>query len=73
MKLLLTSGGVTNASIRDALVSLLDKPIDHPPCVATIVLAVDESERQWQVRLPEGISAGSQRLQLAKVDGEEGI
>ena len=27
MRLLLTSGGVTNPSIRDALVDLLDKPI----------------------------------------------
>ncbi|CAA9402782.1 MAG: Alpha-aspartyl dipeptidase Peptidase E, partial [uncultured Nocardioides sp.] len=27
MKLLLTSGGVTNASIRDALVELLGRPI----------------------------------------------
>lgn len=45
MKLLLTSGGVTNASIRSALVELLGKPIEesgalciptaqwgHPPC-----------------------------------------
>ena len=29
MKLLLTSGGVTNASIRDALVALLGKPIEE--------------------------------------------
>ena len=37
MKLLLTSGGVTNASIRDALVQLLGKPIDecHALCVPT--------------------------------------
>ena len=48
MKLLLTSGGVTNASIRDALVTLLGKPIEdstalciptaewgHPMCTPT--------------------------------------
>ncbi|HET7305824.1 MAG TPA: Type 1 glutamine amidotransferase-like domain-containing protein [Segeticoccus sp.] len=37
MKLLLTSGGVTNASIRDALVDLLDKPINDASalCVST--------------------------------------
>ena len=29
MKLLLTSGGVTNPSIRDALVELLGKPIEE--------------------------------------------
>ena len=50
MKLLLTSGGVTNTSIRDALVDLLGKPIDdstalciptaqwgHPMCGPTSV------------------------------------
>jgi dipeptidase E len=37
MKLLLTSGGVTNPSIRSALVQLLGKPIDecHALCVPT--------------------------------------
>jgi len=29
LKLLLTSGGVTNTSIRDALVDLLGKPIEE--------------------------------------------
>lgn len=37
MKLLLTSGGVTNASIREALVRLLGKPIEesHALCIPT--------------------------------------
>lgn len=35
MKLLLTSGGVTNSSIRNALVGLLDRPIDE--CTALAV------------------------------------
>ena len=37
MKLLLTSGGVTNASIREALVDLLGKPIDESSalCIPT--------------------------------------
>ncbi|PUA78993.1 Type 1 glutamine amidotransferase-like domain-containing protein [Nocardioides currus] len=37
MKLLLTSGGVTNASIRDTLVSLLGKPIEESTalCIPT--------------------------------------
>jgi hypothetical protein len=28
--------------------------------------AVDESERRWNVRLPEGISASSKRVAIAK-------
>ena len=37
MKLMLTSGGVTNPSIQSALVRLLDKPIAecHALCVPT--------------------------------------
>ena len=37
MKLLLTSGGVTNTSINDALVDLLGKPITecHALCIPT--------------------------------------
>ena len=38
---------------------------DHPPGEATIVLQVDDSERQWQVMLPEGISKASTRVALA--------
>ncbi len=43
----------------------VDSSSDHPPCEATIVLQVDDSERQWQVRLPEGISKASTRVALA--------
>ena len=37
MKLLLTSGGVTNATIRAALVEMLGKPVDqcHALCIPT--------------------------------------
>lgn len=38
---------------------------DQLPCEATIVLRVDDSERQWRVRLPEGISKGLKRVALA--------
>ena len=38
---------------------------DHPPGEATIVLQVDDSERQWQVRLPDGISKDAKRVALA--------
>jgi hypothetical protein len=38
---------------------------DHPPCEATIEISVDENESRWNVRLPDGISAGSKRAALA--------
>ena len=38
---------------------------DHPPCEASILLRVDESESRWNVRLPDGISAGSKRVAIA--------
>ena len=44
---------------------LVESASDHPPGEATIVLCVDDSERQWQVRLPEGISKDSKRVALA--------
>jgi hypothetical protein len=41
---------------------LLDQPSNHPPCEASIVLRVDQSERRWNVSLPDGISAASKRV-----------
>lgn len=38
---------------------------DHPPCDARIVLKVDDSERRWDVHLPDGISAQSKRVALS--------
>jgi hypothetical protein len=38
---------------------------DHPPGEATIVLQVDDTERRWQVNLPDGISKASTRVALA--------
>ena len=46
---------------------LLDKPIDHPACEATILFSVDDSERRWQVRLPDGLSMGCERVAIAKI------
>jgi hypothetical protein len=43
---------------------LLDSPADHPPGLASILLRVDQSERQWDVRLPNGISAASKRVAI---------
>jgi hypothetical protein len=45
---------------------LLIAPGDaHPPGSATLVLQVDESERRWNVHLPDGISAASDRVAIA--------
>jgi len=44
---------------------LVDAPFDHPPGDASVVLQVDESERRWNVHLPEGVSAGSGRVAIA--------
>lgn len=45
---------------------LLDKPFDHPPTDALLFFSIDGKARERQVRLPEGISAGSQRVVIAK-------
>jgi hypothetical protein len=44
---------------------LLDEPVNHEPATATMVMQIDSSERRWNVRLPNGISADSARVQLA--------
>ena len=44
---------------------LIDPPTSHPPGEAFILLRVDESERQWKVKLPAGISNSSTRVALA--------
>ena len=46
---------------------LLDKPADHPPCEATILFAVDDCERRWRVRLPDGLAVDSERVTIATV------
>lgn len=47
---------------------LLGKSIDHPPAEATIVFSVEGySERRWQVRMPEGLAVGRERVTIAKV------
>ena len=43
---------------------LLDAPADHAPGPASILLCVDQSERRWAVRLPNGISAASKRVAI---------
>jgi len=53
LKLLLTSGGVTNVSIRDALVELLGKPIAESTalCIPTVQYGhpmVGPGVKAWQ-------------------------
>lgn len=45
---------------------LLDEPFDHPACDAGLVLEVDHAQRRWSVRLPNGISSGSCRVDIVK-------
>jgi hypothetical protein len=45
---------------------LLNEPFDHPPCVGRFVLQVDQDERQWDVRLPDGMSASSKRVSVRR-------
>lgn len=46
---------------------LLDTPIDHPPSGARLFVAIDDKAREWDVFLPQGISAESRRVVMAKV------
>ena len=45
---------------------ILDTAIDHPPASGRLIFAVDGNEREWDVQLPEGISAKSRRVVIAK-------
>jgi hypothetical protein len=45
---------------------MLEEVADHPPCDAVVKLRVDNKERQWSVRLPQGIAA--RRVTLALFD-----
>jgi hypothetical protein len=64
MRLLVNGGSIPVAQMGPDFL-LLDEPFDHPPADASVVLRVDESERQWNVRLPDGISSGSKRVAIA--------
>jgi hypothetical protein len=44
---------------------LVDTPVNHPPAEASLVLQVDKSERRWNVKLPNGISADTKRVAIA--------
>jgi hypothetical protein len=48
---------------------LLDVPFEHPPCNARLILQVDQSERQWGIYLPNGISAAENRVAITVRQG----
>jgi len=48
---------------------LLRAVADFPPCEAIVKLRVDNVERQWTVRLPQGIPPASRRVMLALSNG----
>jgi hypothetical protein len=44
---------------------LVESPVSHPPATACLILKVDQTERRWNVRLPDGISAHARRVSIA--------
>ena len=47
---------------------LIEPARAHPPCDAMVSLQVDQSYREWKVRLPHGISEDCSRVLLAACD-----
>ena len=62
---LLINGAVIRITHMGPDFLFVESSADHPPCEASILLRVDDSESQWKVRLPEGISKDSTRVTLA--------
>ena len=64
MRLLVNGSSIAVAQMGPDFL-LVDAPINHPPGNARLVLQVDQSERRWNVHLPEGISTGPKRVTIA--------
>jgi hypothetical protein len=45
----------------------LDDPFEYPPGNAHLILQVDQSERRWDVFLPNGISVSSNRVAISSL------
>jgi hypothetical protein len=45
---------------------IVESSREHSPGEATIVLQVDQSERRWTVRLPDGLQPGRKRVSIYK-------
>ena len=61
IQLLIDGGSVPVAQLGPDFL-LLDDPFEHPPGNARLVLQVDQSERRWDICLPNGISAAASRV-----------
>ena len=64
MRLLVNGSSIAVAQMGPDFL-LVDAPINHPPDSASLILQVDQSERRWNVRLPDGISVNSTRVVIA--------
>jgi hypothetical protein len=64
MRLLINGSSIAVAQMGPDFL-LVDAPINHPAGNASLILQVDQSERRWDVHLPEGISAASKRVAIA--------
>lgn len=43
---------------------LVDEPVNHPPTAASVIFQVDESERRWDVQLPDGLSSKTKKVAI---------
>jgi hypothetical protein len=64
MKLLVNGSSIPVAQMGPDFL-LVVEAIDHPPANASIIMQVDESERRWDVHLPNGMSLGSKRVAIS--------
>jgi hypothetical protein len=64
MRLLVNGGSIRIAQMASDFL-FVEAPFDHPPAEASLILQVDESERRWNVNLPNGISSASKRVAIA--------
>jgi hypothetical protein len=46
---------------------ILQEAQGHPPCDAEMSLTIDGEEETWSIRLPEGLSAESERVPIARI------
>jgi hypothetical protein len=67
MRLLLDDGIALRIGQMGPDFLILDSPMEHPPSDASIELRVDESQRSWKMRLPNGISERSHTVVIARM------
>jgi hypothetical protein len=48
---------------------LLDQPFEHPPTDGEMILRIDALQHEWRVRLPQGISPDSPRVDAVRISG----